>query len=58
VVIIVFSVLGLDFTRRYIRNSPARKEPGSRRGILTLRLKIMLAALGFSIITLFIRCAQ
>ncbi|KAJ7912368.1 RTA1 like protein-domain-containing protein [Mycena leptocephala] len=55
VVIIVFSVIGLDFTRRYLRNSPTRKELASHRGMLTRRLKIMLAALGFSIITLFIR---
>ncbi|KAJ6541498.1 RTA1 like protein-domain-containing protein [Mycena capillaripes] len=54
VVIIIFSTLALDFMRRYIRDLPVRDGPSSR-GALTLRLKIMLSALGFSTTVLIIR---
>ncbi|KAF8161965.1 RTA1 like protein-domain-containing protein [Mycena galopus ATCC 62051] len=53
-VIIIFSILALDFTQRYIRDRPVRKS-GSPRGVFVPRLKIMLAALGFSTTVLFIR---
>ncbi|KAF7341318.1 hypothetical protein MVEN_01868100 [Mycena venus] len=60
VVIIVFSLLALDFTQRYIRDKPARTRTGNletsaARGALTPRLKFMLGALAFSTTVLFIR---
>lgn len=57
VVIIAFSTLAIDFIQRYLRDRPTRAD-SSTRGVLTPRLKIMLAALGFSTTTLFIRCVQ
>ncbi|KAJ7112088.1 RTA1-like protein [Mycena epipterygia] len=55
VVIIVFSAIGLDFVRRYIRDKPRHADSDGTRGVLTPRLKIMLAALTFSTTVLFIR---
>ncbi|KAJ7436814.1 hypothetical protein FB451DRAFT_1453412 [Mycena latifolia] len=45
---VVYSTLGCDFVQRYLRNRPARTSDSSRRGPLTPRLKLMLAALAFS----------
>ncbi|KAJ7690839.1 RTA1 like protein-domain-containing protein [Mycena rosella] len=54
VAIIVFSTLGCDYMRRYLRDRPLR--PDSRaRGVLTPRLKLMLAALAFSTAVLIVR---
>ncbi|KAJ6558859.1 RTA1-domain-containing protein [Mycena vulgaris] len=53
-VIIVFTVVALDFVQRYIRDRP-RRAGRSPRGILNLRLKIMLLALAFSTIVLVVR---
>ncbi|KAK7064963.1 RTA1 like protein-domain-containing protein [Favolaschia claudopus] len=55
-VIIVFSAIALDFTQRYLRDKPVRRDfDGIQRGAFTPRLKTMLAALGFSTTVLFIR---
>ncbi|KAJ7228098.1 RTA1-like protein, partial [Mycena rebaudengoi] len=51
---IVYSALAVDYFRRYFMDSPARSVSNSR-GVLTLRLKIMIAALFFSMTVLFIR---
>jgi len=53
-VIIIFSVFGIDFFLHYVRDRRVRND-GSARGVLTPRLKLMLAALAFSALTLFIR---
>ncbi|KAJ7663241.1 RTA1 like protein-domain-containing protein, partial [Mycena polygramma] len=53
-VIIIFSIIALDFTQRYVRDKPVRAN-SSPRGVLTRRLKVMLAALAFSTIVLVIR---
>ncbi|KAF8194060.1 RTA-like protein, partial [Mycena galopus ATCC 62051] len=50
-VIIIFTILAVDFVQRYIRDRPVRKA-GSRRGVLFPHLKVMLA---FSTTVLFIR---
>ncbi|KAJ7607936.1 RTA1-domain-containing protein [Roridomyces roridus] len=56
VVIIVFSALGADFFLHYQHDRPVRQITAtSRRGVLTPKLKIMLSALVFSCVTLFIR---
>ncbi|KAF8144342.1 RTA1 like protein-domain-containing protein [Mycena galopus ATCC 62051] len=56
VVIIVFTTIACDFTRRYIFNKPIRPRPqGCARGILTPRLKLMLVALAFSTVVLTAR---
>ncbi|KAJ7699336.1 RTA1 like protein-domain-containing protein [Mycena rosella] len=54
VVIILFSALACDFVQRYVRERPVRAE-SSARGVLTLRLKLMLVALAFATTTLFVR---
>ncbi|KAJ7300812.1 RTA1-like protein, partial [Mycena albidolilacea] len=54
VVIIVFTVLALDFTQRYIRDRPVRAG-GPSRGAFTPHLKIMFSALAFSTTVLIIR---
>ncbi|KAJ7792206.1 RTA1-domain-containing protein, partial [Mycena olivaceomarginata] len=54
VAIIVFTVLVLDFTQRYIRDRPVRAG-GPPRGAFTQHLKIMLSALAFSTTVLTIR---
>ncbi|KAJ7268620.1 RTA1-like protein, partial [Mycena rebaudengoi] len=51
---IVYSALAVDYFRRYFMDSPARSVSNSR-GVLTLRFKIMIAALFFSMTVLFIR---
>ncbi|KAJ6458326.1 RTA1-domain-containing protein [Mycena vitilis] len=56
-VIIIFSVIALDFTWRYIRDKPLRAS-SSARGVFTRRLRIMLGALAFSTIVLVIRRVQ
>ncbi|KAJ6577030.1 RTA1 like protein-domain-containing protein [Mycena vulgaris] len=57
VVIILFSTLACDFMQRYLRDRPIRPihSASSRRGVLTTRLKFMLAALALSTVTLFVR---
>ncbi|KAJ7708645.1 RTA1 like protein-domain-containing protein [Mycena rosella] len=57
IVIILLSTAGLDFFRRYISARPARNTAvdSATRGVLTLRLKIMLSTLAFSTTALFIR---
>ncbi|KAJ7607929.1 RTA1-domain-containing protein [Roridomyces roridus] len=56
VVIIMFSSLGTDFFLHYRNDRPVRKNDATgRRGVLTPQLKIMLLALAFSCVTLFIR---
>ncbi|KAF8164613.1 RTA1 like protein-domain-containing protein, partial [Mycena galopus ATCC 62051] len=52
-VIVLFSTLALDFTQRYVRDKPVHRS--RKRGVLSLKIKIMLAALAFSTTTLFIR---
>ncbi|KAF7342184.1 hypothetical protein MVEN_01806300 [Mycena venus] len=54
-VIIIFSILAADFVQRYLRDRPARYDSNGERGVLTPRIKIMLVALSFSLVTLFIR---
>ncbi|KAF8127514.1 RTA1 like protein-domain-containing protein, partial [Mycena galopus ATCC 62051] len=53
-VIIVFTLLVLDFTQPYIRDQPVRTG-GTPRTALTPRLKMMLITLTFSTTVLFIR---
>ncbi|KAK7064938.1 RTA1 like protein-domain-containing protein [Favolaschia claudopus] len=56
-VIIIFTILAMDFLQRYIRDKPVRRvtDSDSVRGDLTLRLKIMLGALAFSTTVLVVR---
>ncbi|KAJ7501062.1 RTA1-domain-containing protein [Mycena galericulata] len=52
--ILIFSTLAVDFIQRYLRDRPVHLVM-SRRGVLNMRLKIMLAALAFSTLTLSVR---
>ncbi|KAJ7501116.1 RTA1-domain-containing protein [Mycena galericulata] len=52
--ILIFSTLAVDFFQRYLRDRPVRLGV-SKRGVLTRRLKIVLAALAFSTLTLSVR---
>jgi hypothetical protein len=54
VAIIVYSSLAGDYFRRYFTDSPVRGRAGTR-GVMTPRLKAMVAALIFSTTCLFIR---
>ncbi|KAF7354226.1 hypothetical protein MVEN_01110400 [Mycena venus] len=54
-VIVIFSALSLDFIQRYVRDKRVRVHENTPRGVLSLNLKLMLAALAFSTTTLFIR---
>ncbi|KAK7028773.1 RTA1 like protein-domain-containing protein [Favolaschia claudopus] len=57
-VIIIFSILALDFTTRYLLDRPVRRADSSStssRKPMTPRLKVMSIALGFSTVVLFIR---
>ncbi|KAJ7431425.1 RTA1-like protein, partial [Mycena galericulata] len=56
-VILIFSTLAIDFVRRYVWDRAARSD-WAPRGVLTQRLRVMLAAVAFSTTTLFIRCAS
>ncbi|KAJ7431440.1 RTA1 like protein-domain-containing protein [Mycena galericulata] len=53
-VILIFSTLAIDFVRRYVWDR-ATCTDWAPRGVLTPRLRIMLAAVAFSTTTLFIR---
>ncbi|KAJ7491441.1 RTA1 like protein-domain-containing protein [Mycena galericulata] len=50
----VISTVAIDFVRRYVWDRAARSD-WAPRGVLTPRLRIMLAAVAFSTTTLFIR---
>ncbi|KAJ7065693.1 RTA1 like protein-domain-containing protein [Mycena amicta] len=62
-VIVIFSILVTDFLIRYLRDAPWRRtsskytsiQPLVTRGTLTTRIKIVLSALCFSNVVLFIR---
>ncbi|KAK6969103.1 RTA1 like protein-domain-containing protein [Favolaschia claudopus] len=56
-VIIIFSILAIDFTTRYLLDRPVRRADSSTssRKPMTPKLKVMLIALGFSTVVLFIR---
>ncbi|KAJ7065720.1 RTA1 like protein-domain-containing protein [Mycena amicta] len=54
-VIVVFSILVSDFLIRYLRDAPWRNTSTLTRGTLTTRTKIVLSALCFSNVVLFIR---
>ncbi|KAJ7476724.1 RTA1-like protein [Mycena latifolia] len=54
--ICVYTACGVDFLRNYTAATPVRAQISSmERGALTRRLKLMIAALGFSTLVLFIR---
>ncbi|KAJ7605168.1 RTA1-domain-containing protein [Roridomyces roridus] len=56
VVIIVFSCLAGEFLQRYLQDRPLRQSQSTtQRGVLTRHLKLMLSALAFSCVLLFIR---
>ncbi|KAJ7740490.1 RTA1-like protein [Mycena maculata] len=56
VAICVYTALGVDFLRHYAASRPVRALiSSSERGVLDARLKVMLAALGFSTLVLLIR---
>ncbi|CAK5276128.1 unnamed protein product, partial [Mycena citricolor] len=55
VVIIFFSVFALDYLVHYVRDAPVRSADFQARGALTPRLRLMVSALGFSTLLLFIR---
>ncbi|KAK0431977.1 RTA1 like protein-domain-containing protein [Armillaria borealis] len=55
-VITLYSILGIEFFARYLIGTPIRNHGGDqKRGDLTTNLKLMIAALAFSTICLFIR---
>ncbi|KAJ7065696.1 RTA1-domain-containing protein [Mycena amicta] len=54
-VIVIFSILVSDFFIRYLRDAPWRSTSTLTRGTLTTRTKIVLSALCFSNVVLFIR---
>ncbi|KAJ7114975.1 RTA1-like protein [Mycena epipterygia] len=54
--ICAYSLLAIDFLRHYTASAPVRPHiSSSERGVLDTRLKLMLAALAFSTLVLFIR---
>ncbi|KAJ7082297.1 RTA1-like protein [Mycena epipterygia] len=62
VAICAYTACGVDFLRNYAASAPVRSPPSSleskselERGLLDDRLKLMIAALGFSTLVLFIR---
>ncbi|KAK0488432.1 RTA1-like protein [Armillaria novae-zelandiae] len=55
-VITLYSILGIEFFARYLTDTPVQKrEWDQKRGDLTLNLRLMITALAFSTICLFIR---
>ncbi|KAK0207348.1 RTA1-like protein [Armillaria fumosa] len=55
-VITLYSILGIEFFARYLTDTPVQKRVwDQKRGDLTPNLKLMIAALTFSTICLFIR---
>ncbi|KAJ7347888.1 RTA1-like protein [Mycena albidolilacea] len=57
VAIIVYTLVGAEFLRRYTRDLPVRAQPslGAGKAPFTPRLRLMVCALGFSTLVLFIR---
>jgi hypothetical protein len=57
VAIIVYTLVGAEFLRRYMRDLPVRAQSplGAGKAPFTPRLRLMVCALGFSTLVLFIR---
>jgi hypothetical protein len=56
VALCAYTACGVDFLRNYIASAPVRAMISSaERGVLETRVKLMIAAIGFSTLVLFIR---